>query len=285
MSLFQVACPGGDDLFLAVQRYIEDELDIDHLGSGQHILMDGVVLQHAGVGIRAGNGLVAVVFVDGLLGADARQDALAAAGEAGEEVWLNKALSHQQVTFSGQLVDVEVCTGGQHAHVDELIRVKCVVDGDFLMIHDGIAKHAALLFLGGGAVQAGGNQDGDIGVRVALADLIQQDGQGDLAGDGAGVVTGDQHNFLFTLGQVTQARGGNGMLQCLMNQFYFRFAGLVFVHFCGDNSFQVGFVNMQVQGGSIVRNRDGFHTNASLVVGALCFESQILIVYIIRLIL
>lgn len=247
--------------------------------------MDGVVLQHAGVGIRAGNGLVAVVFVDGLLGADAGQDALAAAGEAGEEVWLNKALSHQQVTFSGQLVDVEVCTGGQHAHVDELIRVKCVVDGDFLMIHDGIAKHAALLFLGGGAVQAGGNQDGDIGVRVALADLIQQDGQGDLAGDGAGVVTGDQHNFLFTLGQVTQARGGNGMLQCLMNQFYFRFAGLVFVHFCGDNSFQVGFVNMQVQGGSIVRNRDGFHTNASLVVGALCFESQIWIVYIIRLIL
>ena len=91
MSLFQVACPGGDDLFLAVQRYIEDELDIDHLGSGQHILMDGVVFQHAGVGIRAGNGLVAVVFVDGLLGADARQDALAAAGEAGEEVWLNKA--------------------------------------------------------------------------------------------------------------------------------------------------------------------------------------------------
>lgn len=61
-------------IFLAVQRYIEDELDIDHLGSGQHILMDGVVLQHAGVGIRAGNGLVAVVFVDGLLGADARQD-------------------------------------------------------------------------------------------------------------------------------------------------------------------------------------------------------------------
>lgn len=32
-----------------------------------------------------------------------------------------------------------------------------------------------------------------------------------------------------------------------MNQFYFRFAGLVFVHFCGDNSFQVGFVNMQVK--------------------------------------
>ena len=52
--------------------------------------------------------------------------------------------------------------------MDELIRVKCVVDGDFLMIHDGIAKHAALLFLGGGAVQAGGNQDGDIGVRGCL---------------------------------------------------------------------------------------------------------------------
>ena len=56
--------------------------------------MDGVVFQHAGVGIRAGNGLVAVVFVDGLLGADARQDALAAAGEAGEEVWLNKAFCY-----------------------------------------------------------------------------------------------------------------------------------------------------------------------------------------------
>ena len=118
-------------------------------------------------------------------------------------MWLNKALSHQQVTFSGQLVDVEVRTGGQHAHVDELIRVKCVVDGDFLMIHDGIAKHAALLFLGGGAVQAGGNQM-VISRPGCLADLIQQDGQGDLAGDGAGVVTGDQHNFLFTLGQVTQ---------------------------------------------------------------------------------
>ena len=94
--------------------------------------------------------------------------------------------------------------------MDELIRVKCVVDGDFLMIHDGIANMRRCCFLGGGAVQAGGNQDGDIGVRVALADLIQQDRQGDLAGDGAGVVTGDQHNFLFTLGQVTQARGAMG---------------------------------------------------------------------------
>ena len=56
-----------------------------------------------------------MVFIDGLLGADARKDALAAAAEAGEEVRLNKALGNDEVTFQRQTVDAESRAGGQLA--------------------------------------------------------------------------------------------------------------------------------------------------------------------------
>ena len=264
VRLLQIAGPGCDDLLLAVQGHVEDELDVDHPGRRHHVFVDGVVLQHAGVGIGAGDGFVAVVLVDGLLRADAGQDALAAARETGEEMGLDEALGHQQVTVHSQLVDVEIRPRGQHAQMDELCGIKGVVDGDLLVIHNGVAEHPTLLLLRGGAVQTGGDQDGDVGVRVALPDLIQQDRKGDLAGHGPGVVAGDQNDLVLSLGQLPQAGRADGVLQCVVDQFHFGLVGLVIVHFGGDDRFQVCLVHMEIQRGCVVGDGNGFHEMTSL---------------------
>ena len=117
----------------------------------------------------AGNGLVAVVFVDGLLGADARQDALAAAGEAGEEVGLNEALGHQQVGLGGHLVDDQLGAGGKHADLHVARGVPAVVADELFLVGDLLAHLVHQLLVGGGAVEAGGDEEGDVDVGIAFA--------------------------------------------------------------------------------------------------------------------
>ena len=51
-----------------------NKLDIGGPGRADHILVNGVVLQHAGDGVWAGDRLVGVVFVDGGRVANTRQD-------------------------------------------------------------------------------------------------------------------------------------------------------------------------------------------------------------------
>ena len=229
--------------------------------------MDGVVFQHAGVGVGAGNGLVGVVLVDGLLGADARQDALPAPGEARKEVGINETLGNEQVAFRGQLVHVEIRSGGESADVGELGGVKGVVDGDFLVVHDGIAKHPPLFFLGGGTMEARGDEDGDVRIRIAGADLLQQDGQGQLAGHGPGVVAGDQNDFVLALGQLPEPGGADGMLQGLPDEFHFALAGVIFVHFRSDHLQEVLFLHVKVQRRRIIRNLNGLHRKPPLLCG------------------
>ena len=259
MSFFQIARPGGHDLLLTVQRHVHDELHVHRAGGADHVFVDGVALQHAGDRVGIGDGLVAVVLVDGGGVADAGQDALAPAGEAGEEVRLDEALADQQVAVHGDLVAEELGAAGQVAHLDEVVRLKGVVHGDLLVVHDGVAEHAPLLLLGGGPVQAGGDEDGDVRVRVAGADLRQQDGQGQLAGHSAGVVAGDQGDLLLAHGQLPQGLGADGVRQGVLHQFRLALRGLVVVHLRGDDRLQIGLVHMQVQRGGVVRNFDGFH--------------------------
>ena len=146
--------------------------------------MEGIAVQHAGAGAGGGNKLGAVVAQNGDLIAHAGQHALAAAGEAGEEVRLNEALGHQQVGLHRQPVNDAIGAGGEHADLHVGGGVPAVVNHNGFMVHDVLTQLANQLLFGGGAVEAGGNQQGDLDVRIAPAQLGQHMGQNVLAGTG-----------------------------------------------------------------------------------------------------
>ena len=92
----------------------------------------------------------------------------------------------------------------------ELAGVERIVDGNLFIVYNDITEHEALLFLCGGPMQAGRNQDRDFRIRVACPDLGQQNGQRDLTGHGTSVV-------LFPLCQLAQTRRADGMLQSVQH--------------------------------------------------------------------
>ena len=247
MRLLQITGKRRNDLFLRVERHVHDKLDVDRARGVHHILVDGVMLQHARSGIRAGNRLIGVVFVDRDRVADAGQDALAAARETSEEVRLDEALGHQQVAVQRELVDPQLCARRQLTDALEVIVLKRLVDHDLLIVHNVVAEHAALLFLGRRTVQAGGDQDGDIRIRVARADLLEQDRQGQLARHGAGVVACDKHNLVLALGQFGQARRADRVCQCVAHQIRFALTRVIGIRAGVQLCLEVFLVHMQLQ--------------------------------------
>ena len=247
VRLLEVACKGCDDLFLCVERHIHDKLHVDRARGIDHILVDRVMLEHTCGRIRARNRLVGVVFIDRYRVADAGQDALAAAREAGEEVRLDKAFGHQQVAVQRNLVDPQLCARGQLAYMLEVVVLKRLVDHDLLIVHDVVAEHTALLLLGRRTVQAGGDQDGDIRIRVARADLLEQDRQGQLARHGAGVVACDKHNLVLALGQFGQARRADRVCQRVAHQIRFALTRVIGIRAGVQLCLEVFLVHMQLQ--------------------------------------
>ena len=256
MGLFQIARPRRHDLLFAVQRHIENELYVDRLGRAEHIRVNGIVLQHPRVGTGVRHGLVAVVFVDRPFGTNAGQDALASPGKTREEMGLHKAFRHQQVAFGGQPVHLKHRAGGQSTQLDKLLRGEGVVDGDLLMIDDLVAEHAALFLLRGGTVQTGGDENGNVRVGIARANFLQQQGQGDLAGHGPGMVAGNDDDVPFAFRQRPQTGRVDGMLQRVQHQLFLTFFGMKAVHFGRQYGLEVFLLHMKSQCGCIVGDRD-----------------------------
>ena len=188
-----------------------------------------------------------MVVDDGLAGGDAGQDALAAAGEAGEEVRLDEALGHQQVGLGGQLVDDQVAAAGQLAEIDEVVGVVAVVDDDLLVGDDVLAELVDELFPGGLAVAAGGDQQGDVGVGAALADLLQHRGDDDLAGHRAGVVGADDDDLLLALGHDGQGRGADGVGHGGAHELVRGAGGLVLVHMALHDAGEAALGDIEAQ--------------------------------------
>ena len=245
MGLLQVTGKGSYDILFFAQGHIQDELHIDPAGSGDHVLVDGVVLEDACLGPWAGDGFKRVVFVDRLFRADARQDALASARKTRKEMRLDEALRHQQVALGSEAVHIEAGTRGQGAQIDEICFAERIVHRDVLLIDDLVAKHPALLLFGRRTVQAGGDQNGDVGVRLSGPYLGQQQRQGELAGNGAGVVRCDQNDLLFAFCQLAQAGRPDGMLQCLLHDGGFRLAGVILMHPGRQDGGQILLFHMQ----------------------------------------
>ena len=97
-------------------------------------------------------------------------------------------------------------------------------------------------------MQTGCNQDGDIRIGIARADFLQQNGERQLAGYGAGVVAGDQYDFMLALCQLAQAGCADGVFQRLTHQLGLALAGIIFIRAGIEHRMQVFFVHMQLQG-------------------------------------
>ena len=148
---------------------------------------------------------------------------------------LNKALGNDEVTFQRQTVDAESRAGGQLADITHLLRLEGVVDHDPLAGHDIGTEAVQQFLLGGGAVKAGGDQNGDGGVRLTLADLLQQNGHGDAGGHTAGVVRGDDQDILLALRQSGQGRRPDRGCQGVADDVGFRTVRMEFLRMVHQN--------------------------------------------------
>ena len=126
---------------------------------------------------------------------------------------LHKALGDHQISLGDQLVQPQLAAGGQCAHQDEVFVLVCVVDDQLLPVTDGVAVLGALFRLRGITVHAGGDEDGDVRLGIGSPDLLQVDRQRDGAGQGAGVIAGDDDHLVLAFGQLAQWRGADRMRQ------------------------------------------------------------------------
>ena len=188
--------------------------------------MEGVALQDAGAGAGRVDELGAVVAQHGDLVAHAGKHALAAAGETGEEVGLNEALGDQQVGLSGHLVDDQLGAGGEHADLHVAFGVPAVVADELLLVGDLLAHLVHQLLVAGGAVEAGGDEEGDVDVGVALPQLGEHEGEDVLAGHRAGVIADDDGGGLLALGQLGELGGADGIGHGLFDDVVFAALGL-----------------------------------------------------------
>ena len=156
--------------------------------------MNGVSFQNAGTGVGVSNEFGAVIGINGLLGADAGQDALAPTGEAGEEVRFNKAFGNDQIRPLCPLVQPERAAGGQRSQMEHFFVAVGPVDLDTLTGDDLSTEFFGQFLRRGIPVGAGGNENHDLCVGRACADGAQHRRYDQLAGHGTGVVTGDQQN-------------------------------------------------------------------------------------------
>ena len=119
------------------------------------------------------------------------------------------------------MIQPQLAAGGQLAKERHFIRFR-LVDNDVLRIHDGVAKLAPQFRLSRRAMHAGGDQNGDLRLRVALANLAKEQRHGDSAGYRTGVIAGDNENLFLPLHLFTQAHVADRILQCLLNDFFLR---------------------------------------------------------------
>ena len=247
MRKVDVAGDGVDGHLVGVIDDVDDIVEARAAGGVEHVVVDGVAVHDAGAAVGIVDELAVVVVDDGLAGGDAGQDALAAAGEAGEEVRLDEALGHEQVGLGGQLVDDEVAAAGQLADVGEVLDVVAVMDDYFLVRDYLLAELADELLLGGLAVAAGGDEEGDVGVGIALANLLEHGRDDDLAGHRAGVVGADDDDLLLALGHDGQGRGADGVGHGGAHELVRGAGGLVFVHMALHDAGEAALGDIEAQ--------------------------------------
>jgi hypothetical protein len=154
----EVAGRGLVDAVMTVHDHLDREypLPADDLEGVHHVLVDGVALELQGLGVHADRHLV--VGLDSAVRCDSREEGLPAPGPSGEVVRLDRGDDDQPVSIDSDLVDLHrgPVLGGPEVHAFGCLGV---VDDDPVpeLLEVG-AEDVAVLFLGGGAMGAGGDE-------------------------------------------------------------------------------------------------------------------------------
>ena len=229
VGLVDVAGEGADDLVLAVQDHVKDEGEVRHLGGGEHVLAHVVVAQVAGAGVGVVHELAVVVVHDRLVGGDARQDGLAAAGEPCKEVRLDEALGKEQVGVGSDLVDDALASGRQGADLHHHAVVGGDVHDDLLVCHDVLAVLVDELLVCGGAVHTSSHEDAHAGLGSGGVDATQQDGHRHARGNRARVVRADDDDVLLASAELLKLGRAVGVVERILDELLLALAWLELV--------------------------------------------------------
>ena len=196
--------------------------------------------------------------------ADAGQDALAPAGEAREEVGFDEPLRYEQVGVHRRPVDDQGRAGGQDADLDVGIRVKGIVNDDFLGTRNFLPQLGFQLGGGGEPVETGGYQQRHLNFRIALAQLRQHGGQDIPAGYRAGVVGNDDGAAFLPRRESGQGGRSHGQRHGFLHQLPTGAVAFQLVHPGGQQTV-IGECNIQMA--FAVRNRDHKESSHRFVIG------------------
>ena len=148
---------------------------------------------------------------------EAGRDQLASAGEAEHEVLLDEAEGDVQVGVEEALVDIDGCAarGGAEAAMGGEVAGIVVDDADSARRCPGQGC-VEDLSVGGGAVQAGGDEDGDAFLRYSGGvEAREQRGQSDGVRRRAGDVADADGGGALAAGEFRERRAGDGMVESL----------------------------------------------------------------------
>ena len=159
VRLLAVAGKGGDDFLLRIDDDVQDEGELRFLRRVEHVAVDGVAIEDARASLVALDELAAVVRHDRLGGCDARQDRLAAAREACEEVRLDEALGDEEVGIDRRAIDEQFAARRQKTEVGHPRIILRVVDDDLLVLDDILAEAVDEFFMRRRTVEARRDED------------------------------------------------------------------------------------------------------------------------------
>ena len=247
MRLVNVAGKGADNLVLAVEHHVKHKGKVSHLGSGKHILAHVVVAQVAGTRMGIVHKLTVVVVHDGLVAGDTGQHGLAAAGETGKEVRLNKALGKQQIAIGGNLVDDALAARRQGADLFHHAVVSRDVHNDFLVGNNLLAVLVDEFLVRRRTMHTRSNQNANASLRRSGVDVMQQNRHRHTRGNGARMVGANDDNILLASTKLLERRRAIRVGKRFLYQLFLRFCGLKLVLMTFHHTREVLILELQMQ--------------------------------------
>lgn len=199
------------DFAVAGEGDVDEEVVAGDAGDFDEFAVEGVVLDGAFDGALVAHEFGAMEDFDGFLGGEAWGDEFAAAGEAEHEVGFDEAEGDVEVGGDEAGVDVDGGTGGGIAEVGVFGEDFGVVVDDVDVAVEVGADDFADFVLGGGAVEAGGDKDGDVFAGDAgLGEAGEEWGEDEAIGGGASDIADGDGGGFFATGEFDEGRGADG---------------------------------------------------------------------------
>ena len=163
------------DLAFGIDDGVNEEGWFYHVGGFLHVVRYRVVIEEGGAGLRIDAGAefftesVAVVDLDGLISGNAREDQLAAAAVACEEVRGDAVDDDDLICFDGVLIQPDRSASLGIADMDELVHLLAAVLVELHAMGQLFTDDSDVFFRGLFAVGALREEDADVIIRDAAA--------------------------------------------------------------------------------------------------------------------